>query len=369
MKRKMTAALLTIILAALAACGSAFAAIPTAPDPFYAADFADVLEQQTEDYIIEQNGMLENACGAQIVVVTTDFLDGMDIEDYAYKLFNAWKIGDAQKGNGVLLLLAIGEDNYWCVQGKGLEDALPSADIGDILWDNLEDDFAAGDYDSGVQKTFDALFDTVYNYYDGDAATGGTPADEDAAESGGTFWTVITGIIMLIVFIAILWLVFSLLRGIIRAAGSGRGRRRGSTVYIPPMRSSGRKRAPGPPPFSANDRRESSFGGLAGRRSSSRPAAPARRSSSSSIERQSSGSCETILRQPSDNQQVVVFEQADRQRTRRRRDNPRRRSGTQRQIEARPSNKEKSPAGSKLNAGQAQKNRQTNVRRPADFLR
>ena len=108
MKRKMTAALLTIILAALAACGSAFAAIPTAPDPFYAADFADVLEQQTEDYIIEQNGMLENACGAQIVVVTTDFLDGMDIEDYAYKLFNAWKIGDAQKGNGVLLLLARG---------------------------------------------------------------------------------------------------------------------------------------------------------------------------------------------------------------------------------------------------------------------
>ena len=79
-------------------------------------------------------------------------------------------------------------------------------------------------------------------------------------------------------------------------------------------------------------------------------------------EQQSSGSRETILRQPSDNQQVVVFEQADRQRTRRRRDNPRRRSGTQRQIEARPSNKEKSPAGSKLNAGQAQKNRQTNVR-------
>ena len=238
--------------------------------------------------------------------MTTDFLDGMDIEDYAYKLFNAWKIGDAQKGNGVLLLLAIGEDNYWCVQGKGLEDALPSADIGDILWENLEDDFAAGDYDSGVQKTFDALFDTVYNYYGGDAATGGTSADEDAAESGGTFWTVITGIIMLIVFIAILWLVFSLLRGIIRAAGSGRGRRRGSTVYIPPMRSSGRKRAPGPPPFSAKDRRESPFGGLAGRRSSSRPAAPARRSSSSSMSssrpaaaRPSSGSRPTISRSSS----------------------------------------------------------------------
>ena len=76
MNKRLTAALLTVFLTMLFACGSAFAAVPDAPKPFYAADFANVLEQETEDYITEHNGVLENACGAQIVVVTTDLITG-----------------------------------------------------------------------------------------------------------------------------------------------------------------------------------------------------------------------------------------------------------------------------------------------------
>ena len=136
MKKRLTAVLLTAVLILIFGCGSAFAGIPDAPNPFYAADFANVLDKETEDYIIEKNGTLENFCGAQIVVVTTDFLDGMNIEDYAYKLFNDWEIGDKNKNNGILLLLAIGEENYWCMQGKGLENVLTSGDIDDILYYN-----------------------------------------------------------------------------------------------------------------------------------------------------------------------------------------------------------------------------------------
>ena len=105
MKKRLTAVLLTAVLILIFGCGSAFAGIPDAPNPFYAGDFANVLDKETEDYIIEKNGTLENFCGAQIVVVTTDFLDGMNIEDYAYKLFNDWEIGDKNKNNGILLLL------------------------------------------------------------------------------------------------------------------------------------------------------------------------------------------------------------------------------------------------------------------------
>ena len=45
MNKRLTAALLTVFLTMLFACGSAFAAVPDAPKPFYAADFANVLEQ------------------------------------------------------------------------------------------------------------------------------------------------------------------------------------------------------------------------------------------------------------------------------------------------------------------------------------
>ena len=167
MKKKAMTILLTVMLfvGLTAVPAGASAKIPDAPDPFYAADFAGVLTEDTEKYIIEKNGILENECGGQIVVVTVDFLDGMDIEDYAYKLFNSWKIGDEDENNGVLLLLVIGEENYWCMQGRGLESALSSGDIDDILWNDLEDDFAEGNYNAGVEKTFDALYDEVAAYY------------------------------------------------------------------------------------------------------------------------------------------------------------------------------------------------------------
>ena len=195
-----------------AAAGAVLAALTLAALPALAApkvqvsttnavaDHADILSDETEQYVNDVSIKLSDACGAQIVVVTTDFLDGMDIEDYAYTIFNNWKIGDADKNNGVLLLLAIGEENYWCMQGKGLESALTSGMIDDILWNDLEEDFAAGDYDSGARKTFDALYTVVYDYYDvgaAEGAAGNTVSDEDADWTMGT-------IIGLLIIIAVL---------------------------------------------------------------------------------------------------------------------------------------------------------------------
>lgn len=131
----------------------------------YVNDYANVLSDETEQYIMEQSAALDQATGAQVVVVTVDFLDGMDIENYAYTLFNEWGIGDAKKNNGLLLLLAIGEDDYWAVQGSGLEKELSSGKLGDYLYEYLEPDFAAGDYDAGVTQVCTAFYDWFENYY------------------------------------------------------------------------------------------------------------------------------------------------------------------------------------------------------------
>ena len=172
--------LLIMLLVSLPVLASAaYGGVISQSDSFYVADEADVISSDTEKYIIEKNAELEQLCGGQIVVATVDFLDGMDIEDYAYKLFKDWKIGDEDKDNGILLLLAIGEENYWCMQGKGLENALTSGDIDDILWNYLEDDFASGDYDSGVRSVFDALYDSVADIY-------GTGGEYDGSGSGSS---------------------------------------------------------------------------------------------------------------------------------------------------------------------------------------
>ena len=87
-------ALLVMII--FMAAPTAFAGIPEKSQSFYVADYANVISQETENYIVEKNGQLENLCGGQIVVVAVDFLDGMDIEDYAYKVFKEWQIGSSE---------------------------------------------------------------------------------------------------------------------------------------------------------------------------------------------------------------------------------------------------------------------------------
>ena len=59
-------------------------AVVDAPTAGYVGDYADVLTDETEQYIIEQSAKLDRATGAQIVIVTVDFLDGMTAEEYAY---------------------------------------------------------------------------------------------------------------------------------------------------------------------------------------------------------------------------------------------------------------------------------------------
>lgn len=267
MKQKLISIVSMAALVLMLSCGSAFAGVPAASDDFYVADYAKVIDKSTEDYIIEQNAVLENLCGGQIVVATVDFLDGMDIEDYAYKMFNSWEIGDASEDNGVLLLLVIGEENYWCMQGTGLESVLTSGEISDILLDYLEDDFAAGDYSDGVRKTFDRLYGVVYDYYEdssyagGYAGSGSDEYDYYYENDNVDIMSMVIGIVAILIIIAAISAILK----------SNRRRRRsyGGTVYVPVSRPR-RRRTPPPPPMPP----EGPYGGRPPRPSGNRPPRP-----------------------------------------------------------------------------------------------
>lgn len=255
--------LLLIILSSQAAF--AFT-VPSPTSEFYVADFAKVLSSDTEEHIILENQNLENRFGAQIVVVTVDFLDGANIEDYAYKLFNSWQIGDKNKNNGILLLLAIGEENYWCMQGSGLESKLTAGDIDDILWNYLEEDFAAGDYDNGVYNVFDELCSEVSMIYNNESSSSSAASDYGNHRSSSII-LYIFAIFFIALVLVTLFAVFSSLRnrgGFSAPYYPTRSRRRGGHSTF--GSGSGRVRS--------SSSRRSSF---SGRSSSSRPSS--RRSS------------------------------------------------------------------------------------------
>ncbi len=74
---------------------------------FYVNDYADILSEETEQYILEKSVALEQETTVQIVVVTVPDLEGESLEEYATDLFREFGIGDKDKNNGLLLLAGL----------------------------------------------------------------------------------------------------------------------------------------------------------------------------------------------------------------------------------------------------------------------
>lgn len=162
--RKMlltTLATLMLSVLLLPVLTSAKTAVPKHTGSFYVNDFANVIDEKAENYMVNYGIRLHQDTGAQVVVVTVDSTNGVSMEEYATSLFNSWGVGSADKNNGLLLLLSIKDDDYWAVQGKGIEDTLPNSKIKDILSQYLEPDFAAKTYSNGARKTYGAFIQAM----------------------------------------------------------------------------------------------------------------------------------------------------------------------------------------------------------------
>lgn len=107
-------------------------------------------------------------------MATVDFTDGEDIADYAYDLFNKWGIGDKKANNGHLILLSIGAEDYYAEPGVGLTDVFTGGVLDAMLYDYLEDDFAAKEYDSGVKKVYARAVEILEDHYNVSYSTGTT---------------------------------------------------------------------------------------------------------------------------------------------------------------------------------------------------
>ena len=159
--KRIFSALFVLLLCLIPLNASAAGVVDFMPD-FYVADYANVLDDQTEGLIVLNNDLLDKACGAQIVVVTVDEVSSVSgIESYAYTLFNQWGIGDKSKNNGLLLLIAVNEGSYWLMAGKGLQDYITAGDLDAMALEYFEPSAAAGNFDEAVRQIFGACFDKM----------------------------------------------------------------------------------------------------------------------------------------------------------------------------------------------------------------
>lgn len=154
-------------------------ALESPTERFYVNDFANILSEETEQYIFDESVKLENSTSAQIVVVTVPSLEGKAIEEYATELFRIYGIGDKEKNNGVLLLVSVGDRKLRIEVGYGLEGALPDAKAGRIRDNYLTPYLKDDKWDEGILNGYKAIFQVVAKEYNYDSSI--APEELDAA--------------------------------------------------------------------------------------------------------------------------------------------------------------------------------------------
>jgi len=116
-------------------------------------DVAGILRPDQKNAIEGILQGMEQQTGAQGAVVVVDSLEGGQIDDFANKLFRKWGIGQKDKNNGILLLVALKDRKARIEVGYGLEPILPDALAGRILDEQLFPAFRAGNYANGLTQT------------------------------------------------------------------------------------------------------------------------------------------------------------------------------------------------------------------------
>ncbi|MCL2453099.1 MAG: TPM domain-containing protein [Alphaproteobacteria bacterium] len=120
-------------------------------------DAAHIIPADAASRITPKLASLEAESGIQLVVATVGSLSGDDIEPYANALFRAWGLGEKQKNNGVLLLVAPNEHKVRIEVGYGLEGTLTDALSKIIITNAMVPRFKAGDYGGGIERGVDDI--------------------------------------------------------------------------------------------------------------------------------------------------------------------------------------------------------------------
>ena len=214
--------LLFLLLAALPALALTF---PTLTGRV--VDDANILDAATRAALTQKLADLEAKSTDQVVVVTLKSLQGTSIEDYGYQLGRHWQIGQKDKNNGVLLIVAPNERKVRIEVGYGLEGTLTDLVSRFIIDNSILPRFRANDFPGGINRGVDDIVQVLT----GDAEEWKQRAAKRPDPTSD--WV---AILLIIFVIFIFFLVFAMMVGSASRAQPG-GRRRGSPWIVIPSDS------------------------------------------------------------------------------------------------------------------------------------
>jgi uncharacterized protein len=182
-------------------CGLAVFAAEVIPPPpkQYFNDYAGVVSAATVDRLNRMLEDFERATSSQIIVaIFPKMQSDSSIEDYTFRVKEAWKVGQKGKDNGAALFVFVQDRKMFLQVGYGLEGALPDALAKRIIDDELAPRFKAGDYDGGLSAGVTAILAATKGEYQGNGQT----AASGSHRGGVPVLFIVFGMLFLLVFLS-----------------------------------------------------------------------------------------------------------------------------------------------------------------------
>ena len=129
-------------------------------------DEANLLDPAQEAALTAKLEGLETRTKRQFVVATLNSLQGYDIADYGYQLGRKWAIGqdgvgEAEKDNGAILIIAPNERKLRIEVGYGLEPVLTDGFSSSVIRNDITPFFKAGDFVGGINVGVDKIITQI----------------------------------------------------------------------------------------------------------------------------------------------------------------------------------------------------------------
>ena len=152
-----TITLITLFVSTITASG----AVDIPAPKMHVADRAKIIDKQTESRLNAFLSELETKTGTQMVVLTVKTTGGVPVDQFSIDLANAWKLGQFEQNNGVLVVVATKDRKYSIEVGSSLERILTKdfcAEIGKVLF---VPNFRNGNYKEGIYQGSAAIINKI----------------------------------------------------------------------------------------------------------------------------------------------------------------------------------------------------------------
>jgi uncharacterized protein len=133
----------------------------TPPLNYFVNDHAHVLSSDVAQNLEAQLTEIDEKESTQIIVLTIDKLENETMENFSYRIFNHYKIGQKDKDNGVLICLSKEDREIRIEVGKGLEGKLVDLIAGHIIRERMAPYLKDNNYDKGIEEGVNAVIEVV----------------------------------------------------------------------------------------------------------------------------------------------------------------------------------------------------------------